>query len=211
MKVLVLIALMTLPALAEDWTVNGKDYNDVKVLKVEDDMVSVQYTGGIGRFAIADLSPELKKRFNYDPAKAAAIAKQKADEEALALEAEKKADEEKSKLAELKKHEVSCMVEVVQVLPDGILADKMQAHRHIIADSMASVGGGGNSASYYDYTSSGNAIFIENVPSGLTENQQLRLGLVRNGTFTYTDVDQISHTIEKWTCIEAPKNPSASN
>src|ERR1700692_3137679 len=104
MKVLVLIALMTLPALAEDWTVNGKDYNDVKVLQVEDDMVSVQYTGGIGRFAIADLSPELKKRFNYDPAKAAAIAKQKADEEALALEAEKKADEEKSKLAELKKH-----------------------------------------------------------------------------------------------------------
>jgi len=211
MKVLALVVLMILPAMAEDWTVNGKDYHDVKVTKVEDDSVSVEYAGGIGRFAIADLSPELKKRFNYDPVKAAAIAKQKADEDALALEAEKKADEEKSRLAELKKHEESFTVEVIQVLPNGVLADKMQAHRHVIADSMASVGGGGNSASYYDYTPSGNAIFVESAPNGLTENQQLRLGLVRNGTFTYTDENQIRHTIEKWTCIEAPKISPTSN
>ena len=55
-------------ALAEDWTLNGKDYHNVKVTKVEDDTVSITYDGGIGRFPLADLTPDLQKRFNYAPA-----------------------------------------------------------------------------------------------------------------------------------------------
>ena len=58
---------LALPALAEDWTVNGKDYHNVKVRQVEADRVHITYDGGIGTVMIADLTPDLKKRFNYDP------------------------------------------------------------------------------------------------------------------------------------------------
>ncbi len=63
---------------AEDWTVDGKDYHNVKVGQIEPDRVHITYDGGIGTVLLADLPPDLKKRFNYDPAAANAASKQKA-------------------------------------------------------------------------------------------------------------------------------------
>ena len=57
---------------AEDWTVNGKDYHNVVVGQVEADLVHISYDGGIGTVALADLPPDLQKRFNYNPAGAKA-------------------------------------------------------------------------------------------------------------------------------------------
>ena len=51
---------------------NGKDYHNVKVGQVEADRVHITYDGGIGTVMIADLTPDLKKRFNYDPGAAKA-------------------------------------------------------------------------------------------------------------------------------------------
>jgi hypothetical protein len=56
---------------AEDWTVNGKEFHNVTVTKVEADTVSIMYDGGIGRVNLSDLSPELQKKFKYDPQAAA--------------------------------------------------------------------------------------------------------------------------------------------
>lgn len=72
------LVFATFPAWAEDWTVNGKDYHHVTVIKVEDDLVSIQFDGGIGRIALGDLPPELQKRFGYDPQKAKASADSRA-------------------------------------------------------------------------------------------------------------------------------------
>lgn len=66
----------------ENWTVNGKDYHNVTVGEVEADRVHITYDGGIGTVMLADLTPELKKRFNYDPDAAKAAAAQEAAREA---------------------------------------------------------------------------------------------------------------------------------
>jgi len=68
---------------AEDWTVNGKTYNNVTVSKVDADRVHITYDGGIGAILLSDLPPDLQKKFNYDPnAAAAATAAEKAREQA---------------------------------------------------------------------------------------------------------------------------------
>ena len=71
-------------ATTNDWTVNGKDYHNVTVGKVEPDLVHITYDGGTGTVMLSDLTPELQKRFNYDPKAAAQASQQKAAAQAQA-------------------------------------------------------------------------------------------------------------------------------
>ena len=81
MRTLLLLLLICLPLRAEDWTVDGKDYHNVKVGQIEADRVHITYDGGLGTVPLADLPPELQKRFAYDPAAAkAAQTKREADQ-----------------------------------------------------------------------------------------------------------------------------------
>ncbi len=77
---------------AEDWTTSdGINYKDVKVVRVEDDAITILYKDGGALVPIFKLSPELQERFDYDPvkAKAAAEARAKADaDNAKELQAE---------------------------------------------------------------------------------------------------------------------------
>jgi len=69
---------------AEDWTTtDGTSYKDVKVIRVEDDAITILYRDGGALVPIFKLPPALQKRFDYDPvkAKAAAEARAKADAE----------------------------------------------------------------------------------------------------------------------------------
>jgi hypothetical protein len=67
---LLLMVLVIGPVHGEDWkATDGKVYQDVKVLKVEPDAVTVMDKTGGGLVALATLPPDLQKRFNYDPAK----------------------------------------------------------------------------------------------------------------------------------------------
>lgn len=80
---------------AEDWTTtDGKTFQNVKVVKVEDDAVTILDKDGGALVPLATLPPDLQKQFHYDPAKAqvAAAARQK-DEQAAAqaIEDQKKA------------------------------------------------------------------------------------------------------------------------
>jgi hypothetical protein len=88
-----IIPLMLLPLHAEDWkTTDGTVYQDVKVIKVEDDAVTILYEDGGARIPLTKLPPDLQKKFSYDPvkAKAAADARAKADaESAKNLQAER--------------------------------------------------------------------------------------------------------------------------
>jgi hypothetical protein len=91
------LALVALPAAAEDWkTTDGTIYVDVKVKLVEDDAVTILYRDGGALVPLYKLPPALQERFGYDPVKAkiAAERRSKADaENALAMQAEiEKAD-----------------------------------------------------------------------------------------------------------------------
>ena len=76
------MVLTILPVVAEDWTVNGKAYRNVMVGQVEADRVHITYDGGVGTVALADLSPGLQKRFNYNTAQAKAAADARAQHDA---------------------------------------------------------------------------------------------------------------------------------
>ena len=77
---------------AEDWaTKDGKTYQEVAVVKVEPDAVTILHHDGGARIPLKNLPPEIQKRCNYDPAAAAAAeaARAQADEEnRQALQAE---------------------------------------------------------------------------------------------------------------------------
>ena len=80
---ILIVALVTTPVMAEDWTTNdGKTYQNVKVVRVEDDAVTIICKDGGALIPIFKLSPTLQKRFSYDPAKAKAAAAARSEEDA---------------------------------------------------------------------------------------------------------------------------------
>lgn len=80
-----IIVLGTLPlyAAGESWTTtDGKTYQDVKVVRVEDDAVTILCKDGGALVPITKLPPSLQKRFSYDPAKAKVAAAARSEQEA---------------------------------------------------------------------------------------------------------------------------------
>jgi hypothetical protein len=88
----VVLALCSTNGFAEDWTTtDGTKYQNVQVIRVEDDAVTILYKDGGALIPLFKLPPSLQERFDYDPvkAKAAAEARAKADvENAKELQAE---------------------------------------------------------------------------------------------------------------------------
>ncbi len=97
-----LLTLSSLNLLAEDWTTSdGIKYQDVKVVRVEDDAVTIIYKDGGALVFLNKLPANLQDRFDYDPQKAKVAAEKRAKddaENAKALQVEiQKADELKKK------------------------------------------------------------------------------------------------------------------
>jgi hypothetical protein len=74
----VLILLGVVAAPAEDLTtLDKKTYRDVTVRKVEADALLITHAAGGGKVAFTNLDEATRQKYNYDPAKAAAAAKEK--------------------------------------------------------------------------------------------------------------------------------------
>ena len=112
---------LTVPAVAEDWTVDGKDYHNVKVGQIEADRVHISDDGGIGTVMIADLTPDLKKRFNYDPG-AAKQATQERAQQASQADAELAAE-----MRQNAKADTAQAQQDKSAAQAGVSADKAQA------------------------------------------------------------------------------------
>ena len=77
------LALVTLPAFAEDWqTTDGTRYENVRVIRVEDDAVTIIYKNGGALVFLYKLPPALQQKFDYDPVKAKIAAEKRAKEDA---------------------------------------------------------------------------------------------------------------------------------
>src|SRR5438094_5660448 len=72
-KVLALLILFfTSAVFAEDFkTLNGKEYNDATVTRVEPDGIVVKTKSGVTKVYFAELPKEVQQRFHYDSEKAA--------------------------------------------------------------------------------------------------------------------------------------------
>jgi len=74
-----LIFSVALAASSEDFkTVNGKEYKDATVTRVEPDGIVLRTKSGISKVYFAELPKEIQHRFNYDPEQAAAYSVQQA-------------------------------------------------------------------------------------------------------------------------------------
>ncbi len=82
-----LILFAAAPLHAEDWkTTDGVIYQNVKVLKVEADAVTILDSNGGALVSLAKLPADLQKRFNYDPAQAQAAADARAQSDAASVQ-----------------------------------------------------------------------------------------------------------------------------
>ena len=60
-------------------TLSGKKYLGVTVTRVEGDAIAISHADGIARVFFADLPPDLRTKYGYDPNKAAAAIAQRAE------------------------------------------------------------------------------------------------------------------------------------
>ena len=89
------VAISISTAAAEDWTTtDGTVYQDVKVIKIEADAVTILYRDGGLLLPLNKLPPELQKRLNFDAKMAQAAAKRRADLEKASQAALQKEIEE---------------------------------------------------------------------------------------------------------------------
>jgi hypothetical protein len=74
-----LIVCFASAAFAEDFkTVNGKEYKDATISRVEPDGIVVKTKSGITKVYFAELPKEVQERFHYDPEKATAYTAEQA-------------------------------------------------------------------------------------------------------------------------------------
>jgi hypothetical protein len=70
---IVLISSFASVAFSEDFkTVNGKEYKDATIIRVEPDGIVVKTKSGITKVYFVELPKDVQERFHYDPQKAAA-------------------------------------------------------------------------------------------------------------------------------------------
>ena len=77
------LALIAFPVVAEDWTTtDGTRYQNVRVIRVEDDAVTIIYKDGGALVFLYKLPPALQQKFDYDPVKAKIAAERRSKEDA---------------------------------------------------------------------------------------------------------------------------------
>src|SRR5436309_2360883 len=87
----ILAALSASIALADDFkTIDGKEYKNVTVSRVEPDGLVLTSKSGISKVYFAELPKEVQERFNYDPEKATAYS---AEQNAALEQARQQQDE----------------------------------------------------------------------------------------------------------------------
>jgi len=97
----VLILSFTSAALSEDFkTVNGKEYKDATISRVEPDGIVVKTKSGITKVYFTELPKEVQERFHYDPQNATAYsADQAADYAAYQKQQEEAAQRQREEVA----------------------------------------------------------------------------------------------------------------
>jgi hypothetical protein len=84
MRIVILAALLiALPAFADDLTIDGVTYHDVRWGTVTPADVAIIHSTGVVTMPLKKLTPDLQKRFGYDPQKAKRYADAKAERAAL--------------------------------------------------------------------------------------------------------------------------------
>lgn len=169
-------ASSNLSARSEDWTFKGKTYHNVVVGKIYPDRVEITFDGGVGTPSLADLSPELQKRFNYDPTAANKAKEEEQAKEAASdamVTAQAKAQKEAEFVDQVRKSQVKVEGRIVQIIAS-------------------------DSAVLLD-TGDGKLIYVSGVNAGThVDGDNVAVMAVPNGPTTYTTVLGAQATVESY-------------
>jgi hypothetical protein len=96
--IIIALAMLTASVCAEDFkTINGKEYKNATVTRVEPDGIGIRFSGGVVKLPFTELPDDVRKRYNYDASKAAAyVAEQTALAQQAALQAEIQKQQQKA-------------------------------------------------------------------------------------------------------------------
>src|SRR5437660_7634350 len=102
-RIFVLVVFFASIAIADGYkTIDGKEYKNVTVKRVEPDGIVLSSKSGISKVYFTELPKEVQERFNYDAAKGAAYsAEQVAHSDAFS---EQRQESEQQRLEERKKY-----------------------------------------------------------------------------------------------------------
>jgi sRNA-binding protein len=131
---------------AEDFkTINGKEYKDATVTRVEPDGIALKTKSGISKVYFQELPKEVQERFHYDPVKGAQF--NAAVQEAVARFYAKAQQEE---AAVKEKAIAKAKQEQAQRKRVQAQAGREEARpgRRPVVSSLQSIGGGGNVSPY---------------------------------------------------------------
>jgi hypothetical protein len=102
MKILTILLICVTPVLADDFkTIDGKEYKDATVTRVEADGIVVKSRSGISKLYFGELPKEVQQRFHYDSQTATAYAA----EQAAAIQRTNQEIQESNKRAEVEKRQ----------------------------------------------------------------------------------------------------------
>jgi hypothetical protein len=193
----------------EDWVVAGRTLHDVHVINVYPDHVEITFTNdegvsGTGGPQLADLSPELQKRFNYDPV----AAKAASDQRALAQAASDRARQQQMEAASIAARQEEAVKDaprfylkarVIQVVAGGILVE--------MGMDMVPLYPNFDTAYKPRMKRPDLGVFFVKGYShqaDVAEGDGLRAVAIRDGTYTYTGTDGAEHRVASYTVI--PEN-----
>jgi S1-C subfamily serine protease len=203
----VTIALATFLRADDIQTLDGKVYKDVKILSKTSTAISILYQDGGAQIAVINLPPELQKKYGFDPL----TAKKNADDEAARLA--KQAQEEKAAAA-LERASLMVTGHIIQVLPDGILAELHVQKYEEVQVSHSSTSDAvpdelGHAPTYTtqkwtetQYVNRGFDLgtgFVQCDSSGLTDDGQWSGKIWYIGTYSYDSVGAGYKTVHKYT------------
>ncbi len=186
-----------LPQLSIPKPIGESVFTNCVVTAVESDGVRITHDAGSAKIPYEHM-PEAWKI-----ATAAQMDEIKQQKAAREMEVARVAREAAIKEAKLKKVE-SFYVTVISVLKEGLIVDCLQASRPI-ADSSASLGGGGGVASGGYHRTGTILLLTGEYPKGIVDNDTFTVQAEADGTAQYQNVAGATKTVRKYNVLHHNK------
>jgi hypothetical protein len=187
-------------------TRDGKSFSDVLVRSVEPDGITISHAAGIAHVRFELLPDDVRKVFNFDPAKAAEYRTAQKRAIIARSEEEAKIKGEQNAVTLEKKRLASLEWEYITLKVDHVLAGGLLCYRHTeggpvgsAARGMSRIMGGGSSSVENSSTDWSTPLFVVGVNKTCAEGDILRGYAARDGSSAVG-----SRTLQRWISKPSP-------
>lgn len=203
-----ILALAETPQIPTILTVDGVEYRECEYRRHDQAYLHISHSDGLARLEISKLPDDVKTVLGFDAEKAGE--RKTEEQKKTAALAQALADQERQKAnakvleEKITKEGREFNIEVMQVLPGGVLADYYIASGHSGGSAMSRIGGASAEGGYTTYSLAGKNFFFAGV-KGMAEGQKKSLLAIPDGVYKYTDIGGSLRTVEKWRYVRDKK------